>query len=258
MADTPLSKAAVDRAGKRLRDEVVPRPEDVAVYEEYRASLGESLAEVVSQVANWDPPQLQPVTTRLKRIESVIDKLRRGNFRLSGINDVAGCRLIVDGLRRQDDAVTAISGMFPGCRISDYRLREHISGYVAVHLNVRSSTGHLVEVQVRTVMQHRWALTSEELSRAPHIGKGVKYGSGPPELRDLLAALSRLAVSVDQREAQLEDAGTEIANLAAAGSLTRPVINQRDRLAASAAATRDEFERVIDATMAFVEEFGDD
>jgi ppGpp synthetase/RelA/SpoT-type nucleotidyltranferase len=199
MADTPLSKGAIDRAGKRLRDEAVPRPEDVAVYEQYRASLGDSLDEVVRQVGAWDPGQPhQPITTRLKRIESTIDKLRRGNFRLTGINDIAGCRLVVSGLARQDEAVSAIAAMFPGCRVTDYRRGQHVSGYVAVHLNVRSSRGHLVEVQVRTIVQNRWAVVSEHLSRLPQVGKEIKYGGGPANLRDLLGALSREGVLLDR------------------------------------------------------------
>jgi ppGpp synthetase/RelA/SpoT-type nucleotidyltranferase len=192
-----LSKAAIDRAGKRLRDDAIPRPEDVAIYNEYRASLEPALREVAEVVSRWDPFTPHHVFSRLKRLDSVIDKLRRGHFRLSGINDIAGCRLIVDGIDRQNDAVNVLARQFPGCRITDYRTREHVSGYVAVHLNVRASAGHLVEIQVRTELQNRWAILSERLALMPHVGKGIKYGTGDAEILARLQHVSDIAAKFD-------------------------------------------------------------
>lgn len=200
MADRPLSKGAIDRAGKRLRDDEVARPDDVAVYDQYRASLADSLAEVVVRVVSSDPARHSNVSSRLKRIDSVIDKLRRGDFRLTGINDIAGCRLIVPGLIEQDEAVSVITAIFPGCRVTDYRERQHISGYVAVHLNVRSSQNQLVEIQVRTRRQNSWAILSERLAQMPHIGKAIKYGGGPARWQERMAGVSSLGVRLDRRE----------------------------------------------------------
>jgi ppGpp synthetase/RelA/SpoT-type nucleotidyltranferase len=192
-----LSKAAIDRAGKHLRDDAIPRPEDVAIYNEYRASLAPALREVEDVVSRWDPFTPHHVFSRLKRVDNVIDKLRRGHVRLSGINDIAGCRVIVDGIDSQDYAVNVIARHFPGCRVTDDRTREHVSGYVAVHLNVRASTGQFVEVQVRTEIQNRWAILSERLALMPHIGKGLKHGAGDGELLVRLQRASDLATRLD-------------------------------------------------------------
>jgi len=201
MADTPLSKAAVDRAGKRLRDEVVPRPEDVAVYEEYRASLSDSLNEVMAVVQACEIRHRESVSGRLKRIESVVEKLRRQHTTLTQIQDLAGCRVVVRGLRDQDEAVTVLREAFPGCHVIDRRTTANDSGYKAVHLVVRSSQGTRVEIQVRTVGQHDWAQYSEVLVTHPAVGLSIKYGGGPAWVRSRLMEMSQSIYAVEQRVA---------------------------------------------------------
>lgn len=197
MAAARLSKAAINRAGDRLRDDAVPRPEDVAVYNAYVESLAVALAEVSGVVRSVSARG--DVAVRFKRLESAIAKLRRGNFKLSQIQDIAGCRLLVADLEEQDRALGALLAALDCRRVTDYRITDHISGYVAVHMLCRAGGDKPVEVQIRTRAQHTWALTSERLSKAASVGIDIKYGLGPAEVRAPLQALSKLCRQYDSR-----------------------------------------------------------
>lgn len=183
-----LSKAAIDRAGKRLRDDAIPRPEDVAIYNEYRASLEPALAEVEDVVRSIGGEDA--VSSRLKRLDSVIAKLRRGDFKLTQIQDIAGCRLLVLGLVEQDAALSTLLDALDCRRVTDYRTSDHIAGYTAVHMLCRADGEKPVEVQIRTLMQQLWALTSERLAHRPSVGMDIKYGTGPLDIRARLQVLS--------------------------------------------------------------------
>jgi hypothetical protein len=59
-------------------------------------------------------------------------------------------------------------------------------------------SGKLVEVQVRTVLQHLWAEVSEKLSDV--IEKEIKYGGGPIEIAKPLAELSDKVEKIESNE----------------------------------------------------------
>jgi ppGpp synthetase/RelA/SpoT-type nucleotidyltranferase len=204
-----LSKAAIDRAGKHLRDDAIPRPEDVAIYNEYRASLADRLAEVKAVVESVGVEREEDVAARLKRLESVVAKLRRQpTLKLSAIQDIAGCRVIVQGLSAQDVIVEKLTKAFPGCRVMDRRVQANNSGYRAVHLVVKTEDRRSVEIQVRTLAQHDWALFSEQLADHANVGMNIKYGGGPLMIR---AALMKMSVLGEQAERLLDDADRESA-----------------------------------------------
>jgi putative GTP pyrophosphokinase len=110
------------------------------------------------------------------------------------MQDVAGCRLVVQDLAEQDDVVERLSGLpWDRHRVFDRRATPS-HGYRAVHVIVTTMDRH-VEVQVRTALQDQWAQLSERL--ADRFGLDVKYGAGPPEARDLLGFLSELVMSIE-------------------------------------------------------------
>ena len=108
-------------------------------------------------------------------------------MRLSQMQDIVGCRVVVNDLTDQNQAIERICARFPEYQIDDRR-EHHQNGYRAVHFIVRLTNGNTVEVQIRTVCQNSWANTCERL--ADTFDPAFKYGGGSVELREPLMALS--------------------------------------------------------------------
>jgi len=200
-----LSNSQVDRLGEALRAGVTPETRDA--YIEYREEFTEALAEVTSRVLTLLPES--EVSSRRKTLDTVVAKLHRTPMRLSQMQDIAGCRAVVETLGEQDVAVGMIEEAFADHRTEDLR-EKAFAGYRAVHVIVRASTGRRVEVQVRTRIQNQWAQLSEKISDI--AGLGIKYEGGPPELLSRLKTLSEGGAMHDR---------TKDAVVAAAKSLQR-------------------------------------
>ena len=99
-------------------------------------------------------------------------------------------------------------GLFPDSVVVDRRERPS-HGYRAVHTIV-SALDKLVEVQVRTALQHLWAQVSERLS--DEVDPMIKYGGGPESIARRLAEESQLlyALEFDRIESSLKP-GIEVA-----------------------------------------------
>lgn len=136
-----------------------------------------------------------------KSTVAIIEKLRRESTRLSQIQDIAGCRIIADNIRVQDEICHAATVMLGDITVIDRRLKP-TNGYRAVHLVARYK-GWPVEIQVRTQLQHAWAEISEKISDA--FGQGIKYGSGETWAVDFLAKLSALTEEMEGIDTKLAD-----------------------------------------------------
>jgi hypothetical protein len=88
----------------------------------------------------------------------------------------------------QDRVVGLISKAFPNATVIDRR-RKDSHGYRAVHL-VAEINGRFIEIQVRTKLQHLWAVWSEAL--ADEHGQALKYGGGPPDIQSVLTVQSAI------------------------------------------------------------------
>ncbi|WP_163228862.1 RelA/SpoT domain-containing protein [Bifidobacterium aerophilum] len=108
-------------------------------------------------------------TFRMKRMVSIVRKLRRPNthFKLGELDDIGGCRLIVESIGQAEKAATWLAANLPlknGAADKDYIARPQDSGYRSRHLlcNVVSdSASYHVEVQIRTRLQHCWSTAVE-------------------------------------------------------------------------------------------------
>ena len=118
------------------------------------------------------------VTSRIKNMGTLREKLRRTNLRLSGIRDVVGCRVVVGGgLELQNGVVEKVCHAIGdrNNKIIDRRESPN-NGYRAVHIEVR--IGEIIcEIQVRTTIQDIWATTYEVLAET--VGRGIRYGELP-------------------------------------------------------------------------------
>ena len=109
------------------------------------------------------------------------------------MQDIAGCRLVVADTFVQKIVIDYFEkalgdGLFQDIKIVDRRIKPS-NDYRAVHIIVRSHD-KLVEVQLRTALQHRWAELSEKL--ADTVDPKIKYGGGEKNVRSLLHRSSSL------------------------------------------------------------------
>ena len=159
-----LSKTQVDKLGDRLRKGDITEA-DLRLLDDYRRSFSEAYEFVVRAIRN--DLGLEPTGRPAKSTTSIIEKLLRESIRLSQVQDIAGCRLV-----EQNGTVTLLQKLFQGVTVVDRR-KNPSHGYRAVHLIVRHE-GKLVEIQVRTSLQHLWAELCEK--EADVFDPLIKYG----------------------------------------------------------------------------------
>ena len=170
-----LSKTAIDQLGVRLRKATVPQISDLRLLQDYRAGFGpacDAVAQKLVKLLGAEP------SSRIKTLNTLIDKLRRDKTRLSTMQDVVGVRFVRDiRLSEQTDEAILVSALFPGSRIDDRREKPS-HGYRAMHVIVEEQ-GRLVEIQIRTELQHLWASMFELASNL--WGRQVRYGAVPDD-----------------------------------------------------------------------------
>ena len=196
---TELTRTQVDRLGDRLRKGHITEA-DLRLLDQYRRSFSEAYEGVVEAIRK--ELGLEPTGRPAKSTTSISDKLRRESIRLSQIQDIAGCRLIVADIAAQESVVQSLSSLFEQTTISDRRQKPS-HGYRAVHVIVNSH-GKLIEIQVRTALQELWAELSEKCSDV--IDPAIKYGGGSERMKELLSRTSILVGGHELNE--LEFAGT--------------------------------------------------
>lgn len=141
-----------------------------------------------------------PASYRLKRLPQIVAKLARaGNMSLARMQDIGGCRLVVDSQADVDSAAESIQKRStPGyevVRVTDYRREgRQTTGYRALHIIVRRDEC-LLEIQVRTRRQHAWA---EAVERAANrTGYPLKDGVGPQALVEYFRHASECLAELD-------------------------------------------------------------
>jgi putative GTP pyrophosphokinase len=187
------SKTQIDRLGARLRKGAVEKS-DLILLDGYRRSFGHAYESVVQTI--HDQLKLEPSGRPAKSTNSLIEKLKRESIRLTQVQDIAGCRVVVADITKQDLVVDSLIGAFPKANVVDRREKPSY-GYRAVHVIVEMS-GKTVEIQVRTRFQHIWAEISEKY--ADLYGSEIKYGGGEPNIRWTLEHLSNAVAGYDDIE----------------------------------------------------------
>lgn len=190
MALEGFTKSQIDRLGDRLRKRDISEA-DLRLLDNYRRSFAKASEHVFAQIR--DRLGLEPTGRPAKSTTSISDKLRRQSIRLSQIQDIAGCRVIVPDIFAQDEVVEKLQELFERRTVDDRRERPS-HGYRAVHVIVDSG-GKLIEIQVRTKLQHAWAELSEKLSDV--VDSAIKYGGGNEEVVSLLANMSEATMNVE-------------------------------------------------------------
>jgi ppGpp synthetase/RelA/SpoT-type nucleotidyltranferase len=202
-AELRYSLNAVKRAGKEMRDGT-KSPEaflsDLEIFENWQACHSyplnwfyDSLSQFAQRI---NPPP--NVVQRRKRLDAVVRKLKDNpHVQLTTMQDIAGCRAIVNTIRSLDPFVTV-------CRegwldhelydIDDRILKPKPTGYRSVHLIYRfksenkSFDGRFVEVQFRSGLQHTWATAVEIVDLFQR--QTLKAGTGDPKWQRFFALMA--------------------------------------------------------------------
>lgn len=187
------SRAQIDQLGKRLRADDYS-DDDLRMLDQFRRLYASAYEHIVNAIR--EKLRLEPTGRPAKSTNAIRDKLNRSSVRLSQMQDISGCRLIVIDRRQQDLLTKELIGLFPGSTVVDRRDKPS-HGYRAVHVIVWIGDKS-VEVQVRTEPQHAWAEYAEKL--ADTIDPALKYGEGPKGPLAIIQALSNVAHFVEQIE----------------------------------------------------------
>ena len=128
------------------------------------------------------------VAQRHKRILSIFVKLRRfeGQFPLSEMQDIAGCRAVVSSAKKVQELVEKYETSRIRHKLlykNDYIKRPKTSGYRSIHLifGFHSETysqfdDYRIEMQFRSRRQHAWATAVETVDA--FRGQSLKAGKG--------------------------------------------------------------------------------
>ncbi len=203
-----VSKTQIDRLGDRLKAGSHTE-NDFRLLDQYRQSFAvayEAVVRVVHQHGKL------PTGRLAKSTASIVEKLRRESIRLSQIQDVAGCRVVVADVLEQDEFVATLRNDFPQASVIDRRDKPS-HDYRAVHVVVESF-GKTIEVQVRSSLQQLWAELSEKSSDV--LDSTIKYGGGTVQWRGVLTDSSKLVATHELRERKSSAyvAALNVANLA--------------------------------------------
>jgi ppGpp synthetase/RelA/SpoT-type nucleotidyltranferase len=241
-----LSKSQIDRLGGRLRKGDINET-DLRLLDGYRRSFGDAYEDVVREVS--EKLYLEPTGRPAKSTTSIIDKLQRESIRLSQMQDIAGCRLTVADILTQDAVVAQLVGLFDKATVVDRR--EHPShGYRAVHVIVDHS-GKLIEVQVRTLLQHLWAELSEKLSDI--VDKEIKYGGGSNEVAVSLATMSEGGTRLETLEREFQTLLVRSAKIRSEWESTVPSDEVSQRMSPVDRAIEDARKVIIDERQGVIE-----
>lgn len=199
-----MSKTQIDRLGDRLRKGNVS-DDDLRMLDEYRDSFDPAYEMTIKLLR--DELGLEP-TGRRKSRPSILDKLRRERTRLSQMQDIAGCRVVVATIIDQNALVEKLAEAFSdaarfGSPIMIDRRSAPSHGYRAVHVIV-ASLEKRVEMQIRTEMQQRWAEASEKAADALE-DISIKYGGGDIQVHGLLMDVSSLIFEMEECELLAHD-----------------------------------------------------
>ena len=104
-------------------------------------------------------------------------------------------------LANQNSVVQSLVTLFENTTIIDRRERPS-HGYRAVHIVVNHG-GKLIEIQVRTTLQHVWAELSEKYSDV--VDPAIKYGGGTEVAQKLLNDASKLVGLEESIEGEISE-----------------------------------------------------
>lgn len=169
----------------------IQRVSDVQNYRTFRMRC---LSTTLSILDACKVPERSAVSARLKRLDSIRRKIERttANFKLGRLDDVIGVRVICENLVDVEELSSRIQDSPEFFRLKGYLDEPAPTGYRGIHHIMKFDQpvtkdiclSMRFEIQVRTYLQHQWAIWSES------HGEAAKVGSGPSDEQRCLLSLS--------------------------------------------------------------------
>lgn len=206
-----FERSDVNRAGRILASPAATYAERrwaSEVLTNWRAShaypLNTFQATLRFRLAKLDPRAI--VAQRLKRAPSVVLKLQRfPTMHLAQMQDIGGLRAIVSSVarvRKLEANYRDKSFKHVLVNSKDYIAVPKPDGYRSVHLVYRYVNRRakrykdlLIELQIRTRLQHAWATAVETMGT--FLGEALKAGQGPAAWREFFATASAAIAHVE-------------------------------------------------------------
>lgn len=186
------SKNQVDKAGKKAVSENITQTERdncLCIIDKWRALHAFPMDEIAKNINKITKNKKDKIIVqRLKKLDTILDKLKRNHsdMRLSRMQDLGGCRVILPTIEDVYNLNNELKSKM------NYKLRsekDYIkapnpkTGYRGIHLIYEftdkknpQNNGLLIEVQLRTKLQHLWATAVETVGML--TGNGLKFGQG--------------------------------------------------------------------------------
>ena len=148
---------------------------------------------------------------RTKRLASIVRKLTKEEkpFELFDIQDIGGCRIIVNTVQEVDQLVTKLAARKKNIdhkvrKPSDYIAKPAMSGYRSYHMkftyhSAKSNrfNGCKIEVQIRTKLQHLWATAVETASLI--MDEGFKASQGDQEWLKMFSLVASVMALIEEK-----------------------------------------------------------
>jgi putative GTP pyrophosphokinase len=134
------------------------------------------------------------VSQRLKRVPTILDKLKREpSLSLAKMQDIGGCRAVLSSVDEVRRVEARLRRNRPPVSVSDYIATPRDSGYRGVHVVVEYD-GRNIEMQLRTHVMHEWAISVERISW--RLQTNLK-GDGDHIVQQLLRVISE-AMAIEE------------------------------------------------------------
>lgn len=209
MEDAPISKSQLKKIGEKIRKTTNPEKEltkELEIIQKWRSKHSiplNSLQMLVRRKLKGNNHADCLCVQRLKRMPSIIGKLKRFSMDLSKMQDIGGVRIIardIDEVRSVYNDICSLRAnssfeFLPGYK--DYIKHPKDDGYRSIHQVVRYSSdkkadlkGVLLELQIRSKLEHIWATAVETYSAISSTS--LKTGQGEDDVREYFSVASAL------------------------------------------------------------------
>lgn len=205
------SKSKTDKAGDLLRsNKKKNKSEELAVLSNWRARHSYPMNVFTKRLKRVSITIDKNAITaqRLKRVPSIIKKLNRryndqkATMKLTQIQDIAGCRVVLSNLELLKELYSKYYSSGSDIKHIKVNEKNYIDnpkddGYRSIHLvyryksdkiNTQIYNGLLIEVQIRTKLQHIWATAVETVSF--FTGQAIKSNEGEEKWKEFFRLVS--------------------------------------------------------------------